>query len=159
MPRGLRNAIGVTFGVRILGLDRGRQAEDDLLGAVEPVVDQFQAQCRAYAGDELQALDGFRHEIIGAGLERLHAVFRAIERCDHHHRHQAQRGVGLDAPAHRVSVHAGHLDVEQDQVWGNRLDCRQRAGAVACEPNLALDVGQASLDELAVRRAVVDHEH
>ena len=159
VPRRVGDPVHVTARVRFFRLDRRGQRKDDLLGVVELVVDRLEPQRRLDASHQLDALDRLGHEVIGSRLERRDAVGDAVQRRDHHDRDEAAIGIGLDAPAHLVAVHAGHLHVEQHEVGLAAVHRRQCGRPVRCESNLALHTGQAGLDELAVGDAVVHHQH
>src|SRR6202011_2213564 len=66
VARGFSDATRVPLGQRILGLDRGREREDHLLRAVERVVKRLEPKRGPHARDELRALEGFGHEVVGS---------------------------------------------------------------------------------------------
>ena len=64
--RGLGDAMSVPLRVRVLRFDRGREREDDLVGAVQIVVERLQPQRRADTRHELDTIDRLAHEVVGA---------------------------------------------------------------------------------------------
>src|SRR5207302_3435025 len=63
-----------------------------------------------------------------------------------------------DTPADLEPVHAWHAHVEQYEVGRIGLDHRERARAVACKSEHAIDAAQARFDHRSYGFAVVDHE-
>ena len=98
--------------------------------APDLVLQRFHPQQRAHAREQLGLVDRLGQEIVGAGLDAMHALLRRIERGDEHHRQQRGRGVGADAPADVVAGQARHHDVEQHQVRPFRRHLGQRFLAV-----------------------------
>ena len=106
---------------------------------------------------DLEQVEGLADEILGAGLQRAQLVPRL--RRDHHHREVAVGGVGLERFDHLEAVHAGHLQVEQDQVVAvlamQRADLvRASGGAHAAVAGLA----QGFLEQANVGFLVVDDQ-
>src|SRR4029077_2243522 len=65
-PGRLTYPLGVLLGERVLRLHRRRERKDHLLGAVERVVEGFQAKRRSNPGDKLAPLDRLGHEVVRA---------------------------------------------------------------------------------------------
>ncbi len=126
VTRRLTDPLCVLLGERVLGLHSRRKREDHLLGAVERVVQGLQTQGRSDPGDKLHPLDRLGHEVVRARLERAHPIIGLVQGRDHDHRQQPAAGTRLDPPAYLVAVHAGHLDVEKNQVGGFLLDLLER---------------------------------
>src|SRR5260370_124874 len=70
IPSGFGDAIGVAFDVQVLGLNGRRETEDHLLRAVQAVVHRLQAQSGPDPGDQPEALDRLRHEVVCAPFQR-----------------------------------------------------------------------------------------
>ena len=87
----------------------------ELLAVVlEPLVQQPHLQHVVDARPHFDQVERLADEILRAGLQRAQLVARLGG--DHEHRQIAVRVVGLEAFHHLESVHAGHLQIEQDQV-------------------------------------------
>ena len=67
-------------------------------------------------GKQLGLIEGLGDEVVGPGLDRPDLLL-GVARGDHHDRQEGGVGVLADPPAHLVAVHAGHQDVQQDEVW------------------------------------------
>ena len=158
-PRPLRHAQRMRLGVRILGLDRGGQRVDDLLRAVQRVVNTLQPQRRADASDELGPVYRLRHVVVGAGIESADPVSRVLEGRDHHDRQEPSLRKSLDPLAYLEPVQAWHLHVEQHNIGSGRFDRPKCGHPIFRGADLAVDAIEAGRDELAVRQAVVDHQH
>ena len=101
----------------------------------------------------------FREIIVGAGVESAAAVLFAVLVGNDHHRQRFQAGVFLDARDQLDAVHAGHVDVRDDEIemaGAHRVPAVHAVHgdldfvAAACE-QLAL--------ELAHRERVVHDQH
>ena len=147
------------LGVGVLGLDRRRQRVDHALGALQAVVGGLQAQRGTGAGDQFAALHGLAHEVVGARLQRDHAVFDLVQGGDHDHRHQPAFRGRLHPPADLETVQTRHVHVEEDQVGVLMGEDLERGGPCAGGQDRAVDGGQVGLQQLPVDRVVVDHEH
>src|SRR5438105_12157271 len=82
-----------------------------------------------------------------------------VERGDHDHGQQAPSGARLDAPAHLIAIHPGHLHIKQDEVGALRLDGGQRRRAVLGGAQPAVEIAQVGLDQGAVHLTVIDDQH
>src|SRR5437870_1816174 len=69
-PRRLGDTLGMGFGERIFGLDRRREREDDLLGAVQRVVQTLEPQRGGHARDELAVCFAVINDEHGRGAVR-----------------------------------------------------------------------------------------
>ena len=76
-------------------------------------------------------MDRLRHEVVGAGLERRHAILGVIERGDHHDGQVGGCGIRLDPATDLEPVHARHDRVDQDEIRLTLDDLGQRLGTVA----------------------------
>src|SRR5205823_583499 len=155
-PRPLRHAQRMRLGVRILGLDRGGQRVDDLLRAVERVVNTLQPQRRADASDELGPVYRLRHVVVGAGIESADAVARVLEGRDHHDRQEPSLRKSLDALAYLEPVQAWHLHVEQHNIGKGRFDRLKCGHPIFRCSDLAVDASEAGPDQLAARPAAAE---
>jgi hypothetical protein len=94
------------------------------------VVVLLDAQQRLHAGEQLGAVERFRDEIVGAGLECAKLLL-VPHRRDHHDRQRDRARVFAQPSADLVAVHVGHEDVQQDEVDGARADEAERLFARA----------------------------
>src|SRR5439155_3654704 len=159
VSRSLGDSMGVPLGIRVLRLDRGREREDHLVGAVQVVVKRLQPQRRADTRHELDAVDRLAHEVVGARLEREHPVLRMVEGGDHDHGQKPAPWARFDTPADLIAVHAGHLYVEQDEVGTFGVDGGQRRRAILCRADPAVEIAEVGLDQGAVHLTVIDDQH
>ena len=177
----LQRIIGTAFDdeLRELRREKAPQAADalelaDLLGdsplqrsvpildfggkCLDRVVQAFDPEHRAYAGGQCGVVDRFGQVLVAAGLEPRDHVLRVRHRGHHNDRRERERGIGTQAPTHLEAVELGHHDVEQDQIRSMLPG--------GCQPFLAIGRGedlvafrdQSSLQDLDVRRVVVDDE-
>ena len=91
------------------------------------VVQRLDAQHGADPRHERRLIERLGQVIVAARLQPRHDVLRVGLGGDQDHRHEAQRGVGLQALDGRDAVELGHHDVEQDEIG-------QRARATLPEP-------------------------
>src|SRR5664279_212146 len=137
-----------TSGVEALAVLAAERPDLVLLDVMMPGMSGYDV-CRAIRADPAQAM---------LPIVLVTALDPAEERGDEHDRQHRLRRIGADGATHVVAAHAGHHDVEQDQVGplggehGERLDARGRAaGAIA--------LCREPVDEqLDVERDVVDDE-
>jgi hypothetical protein len=113
---------------------------------------------RPHAGEQLRLVDRLREEIVGAGLDALHALLGGIEGGHHDHRQHRGRLRLAELLAHLVARHPRHHDVEQHEVGTlgfhlleRLLPGRRRHHGIALRPQ---QVGE----QLDVDRRIVDHE-
>ena len=78
-----------------------------------------------HPGQQLALVDRLGQEVVGAGLQGLHLLLVAA-RGDHHDRQVGGVGLLADPAAHLVAVHAGHHDVQEDEVDLGPVDRLQR---------------------------------
>ena len=71
---------------------------------------------RPHLGQELLAPHRLGHEIVGTGVQTLHAIRRAVQRRDQHDLAEAGPRVRLELAADLVAGHPRHHHVEQDHV-------------------------------------------
>ena len=83
---------------------------------------------RPHAGQQLRLVDGLHDEVVRSSLEGDDPLLVSAGR-DHHDGKELGGGRGADPPTHLVPVHAGHQDVEQDDVDVLGLEQRQRLGS------------------------------
>ena len=132
----------------------------DFHGALEGAVLVLEARLieRVADGDE-HALAGERllDEIKGAELRRFdRRAHGAVARDDH----DRQRVVGLADLLQRFeAVHAGHFDVEKDQVGGFALDDRERFGSARSLLDVVAFVFENHPHRPADLRLVVDDQN
>ncbi len=119
-----------------------------------PLLDAEQG---ADPGQERLLVERLREEVVGAGLDRPHANLRVV-RGQHHDRQERRSLVLAQPPAHLEPVHAGHLDVEQDEVGLARLHPLQRLRAGGGGYDVEAVRRQDRLEQARVLRHVVDGE-
>ena len=113
---------------------------------------------RANPGQELRLVDGLGQEVVGARLDPLDALLTGIERGHHDHGQPCRLRSVANGPAHLVSAHLGHDDIEEHDVGRLGGDLLERLLARGCRGHgiaaRAQDVGE----ELDVVSGVVDDE-
>ena len=153
-----RDALRVVAGERVLLLEQVDHAEDQRLGRVELVAQPADPEQRAQPRQELDAVERFVEEVVGAGFEAADLALDVGERGQHDHRDEAGRARGLDPPADLEPVEARHHDVEEDRLrrlGGDRLERRQ---AVAREADLEALVREDRRQKLEVLGLIVDRQ-
>ena len=104
-----------------LGRRRGERIADAVIArghgaGAQLVGHRLETHQAPHAREQRGVVDGLGQEIVGAGIEPLHAVARLVERRHHDDRNMSGHGRVLEPPAHLEAVHAGHHHVEQDDV-------------------------------------------
>ena len=82
------------------------------------------------AAEQGNVIDRLGEEIIGAGFQAAHPVFRLVKGGHHDDRNMLRGGIGLDALAHFDAVNARHHHVEKHDVGLGALHRFQRIHAV-----------------------------
>ncbi len=118
------HALGVTLGVRVLGLDGVRQREDHLGGVLEALGGQPGAQRRSDAGVELGPGGRKADHVIGSRVERGHDVVLARIRAGDQRKEPRACGA-LDAPADRAPRSRRSAEVDHRE---RRLGRQERFG-------------------------------
>lgn len=116
-----------------------------------------QARDGAEPGAQLGGVEGLAEEVVGPGLQPAQLGGAVVEGGEHDHRHGGERGLGAQLRADFVAVHAGHHDVEEDDV-GPGLRGGERGGTVlGAEDAVALRL-QEHVEEVPGLGFVVDDE-
>ena len=151
-------------------LDLGELRRDPLLERPAPrlelgrllldgIVQRLDPQDRAHPRDERRMVDRLGDVLVAAGIEPGHDVVGIGLRRDQDDRHERQAGIGLELPADLNAVPARHHDVEQDQIGRLRARGDQRLVAVPGRDHLVTLPRQTGLENLEVRRVVVDDQN
>ena len=124
---------------------------------LDRVVVPLDSNQRPHPGEQLGLIERLGHEVVGPGFDRPDLLL-GVARRDHHDG-QVRRGrVLADPPAHLVAVHAGHHDVEQDDVRPLLAQHRQRLLAGRRRQHPVPARAQHGVEQPDVRRLVVDDE-
>src|SRR5882724_5215314 len=74
-----RKAIAVPFGIRILRLDRQREAKQDRLGVIQLIGEVLQAQQGMYASQQFMLIYGLVEEVISPAQDPVNTVGIAVQ--------------------------------------------------------------------------------
>jgi hypothetical protein len=110
------------------------------------------------AGEEFEFVDGFGEEVIGAGLDAAFDVAELVEGGDHEDGDVAGFGGGFEAAADFEAGHAGHHDVEEDEVGVGLGDFFEGIDAVDGDVDGAVERFEIGLHEFDVLGIVIDDE-
>src|SRR5688500_6140480 len=116
------------------------------------------AEEAADAGEELELVDGLADEVIRAAFGCLLDVAELVEGGDHEDLDVAGLLVALERSADLEAAHAGHHDVQEDQVGVVLLDFFQRLDAVEGGDDLDGEGFEEGLEELDVLDVVIDDQ-
>ena len=111
------------------------------------------------AGQHLFEQERLGHVVRAADFERLDHVGPVGPRGHKDHGHSLRVFRRPELPADFVSVHARHVDVEQDQIGQVVLDGLQRLATAADGPHFVPFFTEQAAEEPQVPQRVVDHEH
>jgi hypothetical protein len=150
--------LGVMDGVPVARLDRAREREEDALGRVEPLVQRAVSQKHLRADEQLLGVEGLAQVVVRPGRDATELRVSIVRRGEDDDRDKASQWVRLELLAHRDAIEPRHVDVEQDQVRLVRRDRVERLDPVACLAHLVAEIGEIPLEELPVRRDVVDNQ-
>lgn len=114
------------------------------------------AQQRADAGEQLVQLERLHQVVVRPRVQAGHPVADRVAGRQHQDGGQVTRAA--DAAGGGQAVHAGHLDVQDDQVGPVRRRLLQRVGAVDRDLGVVPLEGEAALEGFADRRLVVDDQ-
>ena len=87
-------------------------------------------------GEQDRQVAGLDHIVVGAEGQGLLDHCRIAGGRQHNHRKFGLVEAQADGAQHLVTVHAGHLEVEQHEVEGLAIDLLQRLGAVGGSDDL-----------------------
>ena len=99
-----------------------------------------------HTGAEHSGRDGFEHIVHGAGCEASLLVLHRRASGKEHHRRLFAPSRRAELPADRVTVHVGHLDIEQNQV-GRRSLCQRECTSAAGRKAHVVPVGEELPDD------------
>jgi len=111
-----------------------------------------------HARGESGVIHRFRQVLIAAGLETRDDILRIRHRRHHDDRSKWEFGVRSQAPAHLEAVELGHHDVEKNKIRNLLPGGRQAFLPVGRGDDLIAFGDQPGLQDLDVRRIVVDDE-
>jgi hypothetical protein len=129
----------------------GDQRAHAVVGALEP-------ELRQHARQHHRVVDGLGHVVVGAGAERADdVVARVVRRA---HDDGQQRGVARLAHLlqHLDAAHAGHHDVEQDQLARVRLEPRERLEPVLRHVHRETGALEAAREHVTIVFVIVYHQ-
>ena len=150
------SARGIVLGrVRIV---RGAKLKAGVIAKSELVERQLRPQKRAHARKQGDIVYRLRQKVVGPGVDTADAVFRAIEGGHHDDRDVVQLGIVLEAPAHLITVHARHHDIQKDEIGRHFRDFLQRFKAVASRLDFVIFSGQFRFEKLHVERLIVNNQ-
>jgi hypothetical protein len=106
-------------------------------------------------------IDGLGQVVGGTHLDAAHDAVELVDAGDHDDRQVPQRRVVAERREHRIAVHLGHDDVEEDHVDRGSARVAQpleRLDSVPDLDRLVSDAPQEPRQELAVELGVIDDE-
>jgi hypothetical protein len=107
---------------------------------------------------EHDRIEGFRHEILGAGLDTAHGAFDVVEGGEHDDGQVAQTLVGLHELEGLEAIKFRHDDIQQDEIEIAFLEHLQGEPAIADLGDLVAEFLQTTAQHLAVHAVVIDDE-
>ncbi|MEY3458010.1 MAG: hypothetical protein RL215_1167 [Planctomycetota bacterium] len=116
------------------------------------------AEERADAGAEFEAIDWFGEEVVAAGLDGFFDVSGFIECGDDQYGDHAFGRIIFDLCADFIAAHAGHHDVEKDQIWQVLIDHLHGLLAIGSHENLIAFVGEVGFQQFAILLDIVGDE-
>jgi hypothetical protein len=152
----LAGVAGVVFGDGF-----GRQELElaaGLLAQAPFVHHHLQADERTHAGKQRQFVDRLGEEIVGAGLEAAHAVLGLGQGRHHDDGNVHGPRIRLQALADLEAVHAGHHDVQQDDVGRIGGDRVKRSRAAVGRHDVEVLGRKLGFQQPDVRRDIVDNQ-
>ena len=126
---------------------------------LQPVPRPLERQVGAHPRHQLGLVEGLRHVVDRAGLERAHDERLVVRGRQEDDRDLGQARLGADALAHLESVHLGHQHVEQDEVGRGGGHALERLLARGDRDDLKAKRPQHVAEHLDVRLLVVDHQN
>ena len=114
-PREGRHAPDMHAGIGIVVMAGLRQHEDGVTAALLQFPGMHQRQVRAHPGPHDPGGHRLDQVIDAARGESGLLVSHLRQGRDEDHRDVFSPRIGLERPTHRIPVHVGHLDVEQDE--------------------------------------------
>jgi hypothetical protein len=122
------------------------------------VVKFLDAQHRANARQQRAVVDRLREVLIAAGLEPGDHVLGLAESGHEDDRRERKARIGAQPSADLDAVEPRHHDVEQDEIGRRLARGGQRLLAVGRGDDVVAGAGEPRLQDLHVRRVVVDDE-
>src|SRR6516162_1590622 len=106
--------------------------------ALELALESAAAKMQPHARQYFLVLERLADVVVPAGGEGAHPVLRFRGRRHEYHRSLSESRQLAQSPAGLEAIHAGHLRIEQNEIWGSdsgllesRVAIRRRAHAVA----------------------------
>lgn len=145
---------GRRLGVGVVGAESLDFGE----GAFELLFEESDAEEGFDASAEFDAVDGFGEEVVGAGFDGAFDVADFGEGGDHDDGDVACVGCFFEFFAELEAGHAGHHDVEEDEVGGALFDGAEGVEAVGGGADGAAEFFEVGLEEFEILFVVVDDE-
>ena len=128
------------------------------VGALHRFLGMFARHLRFGARQRDGEVDGLRHVVVRAELERLHDVVVLRERRDHDHGERSRSMLLPDARQHLKAVDARHHHIQQHEIKGLLGDELEGAEAVAGFDDLVAPPLKASRQNGAIFGHVIDDQ-
>jgi hypothetical protein len=119
---------------------------------------ELEAGQAAHAREQHDVVDGLGQKVRGARFQALDTIGAAVEGRDQHHRDVAGDRVFLELAADGEAVHAGHHDVQQDDVGQVARGHGQGRRAVHGAGDFVVLGRQLGLEQADIGLDVVDDE-
>ena len=118
----------------------------------------LQPRQAAHAREKLQVAHRLGQEIVGSGLQALHAIAPKIKRRDENDRQMTRQRIALQGAADVVAAHPGHHDIQEDKVDRFRTADRDGVRAASCQHHVEIFGGEPRLHQLQVHVDIVDDQ-
>ncbi len=129
-----------------------------LVEADEGFAGAFEFDVGVDAGEEFGGIEGFGDVIDGAGVEGIEEVLEVVTGGEEDDGHGGGGGLLFESAADFESVHAGHHEVEEDEVWEVSGDAFEGLGAVGGGHDVIAGLGEHGADEPEVLDGIIDNE-
>ena len=145
--------------VLVLCLECQGKGADDVLCLLEigPVIGQ--SEQRADAGRELEAVNGVGEEVVGAGDDRLLSRLLALFRGQDDDRDEFELRLAAYAIDQCQPVHAGHVQIDEDQVHALPMENLESLVAAGSVQELESLSGQMRIEEPSVALLIIHVEN
>lgn len=125
---------------------------------LELTLEDAEADEGADSGDEFEPVDGFGEEIIGAEFDGSFNVGDLVERGDNDDGYVLGGGIGLEFAADLEPGHAGHHDIEEDEVRSFGGDGVEGLDAIAGLADVGTEIVEVGREQFEVLLVVVHDE-
>ena len=137
---------------------RHEPGEDAPHALLLQVVQQLAVQARVHPRAEDHRIERLGQEVLGAHLDASDDALGVIDAADHDHGQVTELLVALDALQHLDAVHAGHHEIEQDDV-GTILGEHGEGGLPVAGGRRRMPLAfEGGGQETTVQRVVIDHQ-